>query len=83
VFYENGHYECRFNQEGKFVWKNVGEDAAIAQAEQLHLGRVLTARVAAGEAGTEIVETPAGFNCGRRQRNTRSVRLHAARREPP
>lgn len=58
MFYEDGHYECRFNQEGKFVWKNVGEDAAIAQAEQLHLGRVLTARVAAGEAGTEIVETP-------------------------
>jgi integrase len=58
VFYEDGHYECRFNQEGKFVWKNVGEDAAIAQAEQLHLGRVLAARAAAGEAGTEIVETP-------------------------
>jgi integrase len=58
VLYEDGHYECRFNQDGKYVWKNVGADAAIAQAEQIHLGRVLTARVAACEAGTEIVETP-------------------------
>jgi hypothetical protein len=35
--FETGHYECRHLEDGKTVWKNVGEDASIARAEQLHL----------------------------------------------
>jgi integrase len=58
-FYETGHYECRFlNDEGKPSWKNVGEDAAIAQSQQIHTARTLTAQFAAHAVGTEIVETP-------------------------
>jgi hypothetical protein len=30
VFFAIGHYECRFLDDGKTIWKNVGQDAAIA-----------------------------------------------------
>lgn len=60
---EQGHYECRFRAEdGKTIWKNVGEDASLAQAEQLHISRILTAQVAAEDAGTKIVEIPNRVN---------------------
>lgn len=57
-FIEVGHYECRFLEGGKTVWKNVGEDAAVADASQLALAKTLTARVSAKAAGTTIVEAP-------------------------
>ena len=62
MFFEAGHYECRFLENGKTVWKNVGEDAAIAHAQQLHTARILTAQVAAADAGTEIVQAPGRVN---------------------
>jgi len=58
IGYPDGHYECRYLDNGKTVWKNVTDDAAHAQAEQLHLSHLLTAQVAAEAAGTKIVETP-------------------------
>lgn len=61
-FFEVGHYECRYLEDGKTVWKNVGEEAAVAQAEQLHTARILTAQGAAEAAGTKIVETPGRIN---------------------
>ena len=61
--FETGHYECRYTAEtGKTAWKNVGDDATTARAEQLHLAKVLTAQCAAEEAGTTIVETPGRTN---------------------
>src|ERR1039458_5814579 len=61
-FFEVGHYECRYLEDGKTVWKNVGEEAAVAQAEQLHTARILAAQGAAEAAGTKIVETPGRVN---------------------
>jgi hypothetical protein len=32
VFFESGHYECRYTAEtGKTAWKSVGEDASAAE----------------------------------------------------
>jgi hypothetical protein len=61
-FFEVGHYECRYLEDGKTVWKNVGEDAAVARAEQLHTARILSAQGAAEAAGTKIVEAPGRIN---------------------
>jgi integrase len=61
-FFEVGHYECRYLEDGKTVWKNVGEDAAVAQAEQLHTARILAAQGAAEAAGTKIIEAPGRVN---------------------
>jgi integrase len=62
TLFEHGHYECRFNKDGKFVWKNVGEDASIAQAQQQQIAKTLTAQSAAADAGTQIVETDGRVN---------------------
>jgi hypothetical protein len=52
--FEVGHYELRYSADGgKTVWENVGEDAAIAQAERLHMMKKLTAAGAASAAGTK------------------------------
>jgi integrase len=59
-FFESGHYECRYWEDGRSLWKNVGSDASIAAAQQVHLGKTLTAQLAAAEAGTEIAETTNG-----------------------
>lgn len=56
IYFESGHYECRYWEDGRSVWKNVGSDASIAAAQQVHLGKTLTAKLAAADAGTEIVE---------------------------
>ena len=61
-FFETGHYECRYLENGKTVWRNVGEEAAIAQADQLHASRLLTAQISAEAAGTVIIETPGRVN---------------------
>lgn len=58
ISYPDGHYELRFGEEGKTVWKNVGDDASIAVAEQQHARKILAAQVAASDAGTTIVEAP-------------------------
>ena len=60
TFYEAGHYELRMTVDGRKVWKNVGEDAAAAQAEQTLESKRRTAQFAANEAGTKLVETAAG-----------------------
>jgi integrase len=62
TFFGTGHYETRHLEDGKTVWKNVGEDAAVAQAAMMHTTKTLTARVAAEDAGTTIVETDGRVN---------------------
>jgi len=60
--YEGGHYELRFWEDGRSQWKNVGPDASVALAQQVHLSKTMAAQVAAAEAGTQIVETDGRIN---------------------
>ena len=62
MYFESGHYECRYWEDGHSLWKNVGSDASIAIAQHIHLGKTLSAQVAAEAAGTEIVETNGRIN---------------------
>jgi integrase len=56
--FDQGHYELRYMQDGKMIWRNVGEDATAAQAEQGLTTKRLAVRVAAKDAGVKIEETP-------------------------
>jgi integrase len=44
-------------QDGKMIWRNVGEDAAIAQAQRDNTAKRLVAKAAASDAGLKIEET--------------------------
>lgn len=57
VEYPEGHYEVRCYVEGKRVWRNVGEDARTALAEQKLLTRQTTTRMAAA-SGDTIADAP-------------------------
>jgi integrase len=59
-FFEVGHYELRLMIGGRMGWKNVGEDASEAQAQQILETKRAAAHVAAAEAGTKLVETKGG-----------------------
>ena len=58
IQYEQGHYELRHMHDGKMIWRNVGEDAAIALAERETTEKRLAAKAAASDAGLKIEETP-------------------------
>jgi integrase len=58
VCYPEGHYVLRHSEERRTIWTNAGEDAAHAQAKQLHLSKMLVAQDAAEDAGTGLVDTP-------------------------
>jgi len=58
IQYPQGHYELRHMQDGKMVWRNVGEDAAAAQAEQILTSRRLAVRVAAKAADIKVEDAP-------------------------
>jgi integrase len=57
IQYSQGHYELRHMQDGKMIWRNVGEDAAIAQAQRDNTAKRLVAKAAASDAGLKIEET--------------------------
>jgi len=58
ICYPGGHYILRHSDTRRTVWTNAGTDAAQAQAQQMHLAKLLTAQDAAEDAGTGLVETP-------------------------
>jgi integrase len=58
VDYPDGHYEIRSYDRRKTVYRNVGEDAALAFAELQHEVKRQVLRDAAAEAGVTVEEAP-------------------------
>jgi integrase len=58
ILYPTGHYEVRHYENRKVVWRNVGDDAAVALAAQQQQQKALKAGAAAADAGLELVTSP-------------------------
>src|SRR5664279_3132084 len=64
--YPEGHYDLRHTENRKTIWTNVGEDAAVAQAQQIQSAKKFAVRAAADEAGIQVVEGPSRVNLAER-----------------
>ena len=85
VEYREGHYEIRCIVDSKRVWRNVGDDARTALAEQKLLNRQLTTKIAAAASGDKIADAPGRIDLAAKAKNyhkrqiTRRKYRHALR----